>query len=153
MLEQILRYLKNYFIVEVWTGTFVIESGSIDVDFLKEGQYFRICGSIFNDGVYRYPAEDLKDEVFDGEVWALAVPNEIISISEEAEVVYQKNKDVFDSPFNSESFGGYSYTKGGNSSGASGRAAAIRGFADQLDSWRKIRYEFVIRRNDYLHNS
>ena len=155
MLEQVLRVIKNYFIVEVYTGTFNISDGSLSVDFLQNGQYFKIQGSIFNDGVHQYPTTDLTDENFNGEIWAMAVPPAVIALSEEIEAWCEKNKDVLDSPFTSESFGGYSYSKGtgGGSSGISAPITWKEAFASRLNTWRKIRYESPVRSNESMYNS
>lgn len=68
MLEQVLRHLNNWFLVEIHEGTFTVENGSITLPFLQTNQYFRICGSVFNDGLHLYPAVDLTDETFTGTV-------------------------------------------------------------------------------------
>jgi hypothetical protein len=60
--------LNNYFEREIHTGTFTVENGSISLPFLLNGQYFRIVGSVLNDGVYKYPCSGLTDESFRGEV-------------------------------------------------------------------------------------
>ena len=52
MLEQVLRHLNNWFLVEIHEGTFAVENGSIALPFLLTNQYFRICGSVFNDGLH-----------------------------------------------------------------------------------------------------
>ena len=155
MLEQILRELKNYFIREVWVGDFKISSGTIDVDFLKENQYFKIAGSIFNDGVYKYPVSDLQDEEFTGEIWAMAVPPAVIALSEEVEQWCTDNAELLKSPYMSESFGGYSYSRGSGSgaSGATVPAGWKDMFASRMNEWKKVRYEFVIKRNDYVQDS
>lgn len=138
MLEQILGYIHNYFEREIVRGTFVVSSGFIDVTFLQEGQYFRIVGSVFNDGIHQYPASELVDEVFEGEVWAMAVPPAVIALKDEIEAWNTNNNG--DSPFVSESFGGYSYTKGTSSRGrGSSTPLGWRDvFASRLDQWRKI---------------
>lgn len=154
MLEQILRVIKNYFITEVYAGTFNISDGSLSADFLKQGQYFKIEGSILNDGVYQYPVTGLLDETFDGEIWAMAVPPSVIALSEEIQAWCEKNKEVLDSPFTSESFGGYSYSKGtgGGGSGISAPITWKEAFASRLNTWRKVRYESPIRSNDTMYN-
>ena len=55
MLEQVLRHLNNWFVVDVHDGSFVVDGGGITLPFLQDGQYFRVVGSVFNDGVYQYP--------------------------------------------------------------------------------------------------
>ena len=75
MLEEILEYLNNWFTVEKIFGRFEIKGGSIELPFLANGQYFRVIGSVFNDGVYQYQpgGMNLTDERFNGAVWALAL--------------------------------------------------------------------------------
>ncbi len=111
MLEQVLRHLNNWFLVEIHEGTFTVENGSITLPFLLTNQYFRIVGSVLNDGLHQYPAVDLTDETFTGSVWALAVPKAVIDLSVEIEAWQEKNGEAVASPYQSESFGGYSYTK------------------------------------------
>lgn len=152
MLEQILRSIKDYFIKEVWAGVFVISGGNLSgVDFLKTGQYFKIHGSDLNDGVYMYPATGLKAETFTGEVWALSVPPDIVSLASEVSAWQTANADVIRSPFSSESFGGYSYSKATatRGSGVSDSVTWQSVFADRLNVWRKIRYETDIVRKEW----
>lgn len=152
MLEQILRSIKDYFIKEVWAGIFVISDGNLSgVDFLKTGQYFKICGSDLNDGVYMYPATGMKDETFKGEVWALSIPPDIVSLASEVSAWQTANADVIMSPFSSESFGGYSYSKATAKSGSEGSGSVTweTVFADRLNVWRKIRYETDIVRKEW----
>lgn len=134
MLEEVLRYLNNWFVVPggVHTGTFTVENGGIVLPFLQNGQYFRIAGSLFNDGVYQYPAE-LTDETFDGSVWALAVPKALLSTVEGITAWTAKNGDS--GPYTSESFGGYSYSKATNSKGMAVGWRDV--FAAQLSPWKK----------------
>lgn len=141
MLEQVLNYIHNYFEKEVVPGTYSISSGTFEVSFLQNEQYFRIVGSVFNDGIYKYPASGLIDETFTGEIWAMAVPPAVIALSSEISDWVDKYRDVMDGPYQSESFGGYSYTKkssgGGTNNGND--ASDWRGvFRSRLNHWRKI---------------
>ena len=139
MLEQVLMHLKNWFLVPggIHEGTYTIEDGGITLPFLANGQYFRICGSVFNDGLHQYPASDLKAETFDGTVWALAVPQAVIDLSTEIESWQTKNGDASVSPYQSESFGGYQYSKATDS--ASGGAVTWQtAFRSRLNAWRKL---------------
>lgn len=137
MLEQILQHIHNFFVQHTYSGKFVISSGGIDLSFLQEGQYFRIKGSVFNDGVYQYPASDLHDEEFSGEIWAMAVPPMLVDISLEIKDWVEANKGALESPYQSESFGGYSYTKA--SSATTGGAIGWQDvFKSKLDPWRKL---------------
>lgn len=139
MLEQVLTYLNNWFLMDIYEGTFTIQGGSITLPFLQNGQYFRIMGSVFNDGLYRYgdPSE-MVDEEFSGTVWALAVPKAVISLAAEIETWQEKNGAVVSSPYTSESFGGYSYTKAANES--TGAALTWQGvFGSRLNAYKKPR--------------
>lgn len=141
MLEQVLTHIRNWFQVGVYPGTYTIQDGGITLPFLRDGQYFRICGSIFNDGLHQYgPAmELLQDETFDGAVWALAVPKAVVELAGEIATWQEKYGAVIDSPYTSESFGGYSYSKAsgaGDSTGFGGWQAAFRA---RLSPYRKLR--------------
>ena len=139
MLEQVLMNIRNWFPVKggIHSGTFTIKDGGVTLPFLVDGQYFRICGSVFNDGLHQYPASDLKAETFEGAVWALAVPQAVIELALEIEAWETKNGDAAKSPFASESFGGYSYSKATDS--ASGGAVTWQtAFRSRLNAWRKL---------------
>lgn len=137
--------LHNWFDVDRIFGTFTISNGEITVTdgYLQNNQYFRIVGSVFNDGVYKYPASDLIDETFQGAIWAMAVPPAAIALFEKAQEWDLKyaNDPVANSPYQSESFGGYSYSKGYNSS-ANGSDTTVswqKQFKSRLNKWRKLR--------------
>ena len=138
MLTELCAELRNYFEVPNGRhfGKFTIRGGSIEpLDFLQYGQYFRIVGSVFNDGVYQYNATFLTDEVFEGAVWAMAVPPTLIALAAEIEE-YNKSDAGKASPYTSESFGGYSYTKATDASGAP--IGWQKAFASRLAKWRKL---------------
>ena len=138
ILTEICAELRNWFVVPngVHIQTYTISGGSIaPLDFLQEGQCFRIVGSVFNAGVYQYPATSLTDEVFEGAVWAMAVPPTLIDLAAEIEE-YNKSDAGKSSPYTSESFGGYSYTKATDASGAPIGWQKV--FASRLNKWRKL---------------
>lgn len=118
MLESVLTELHNWFRVRdavggIHPGSYTIQEGGIALPFLQDGQYFRIMGSVFNDGLHRYGPDMplMKDETFDGTIWALAVPDAVICLADEIAVWQERYKDVLNSPYASESFGGYAYSK------------------------------------------
>lgn len=144
MLTELCQELNNWFPLEKLTGTFTIEGGMIAAPFLRLGQYYRIIGSVFNDGVHRYPDCELCDEVFEGAVWAMAVPSAVLQLSDEIDAWKAKYEAVDSpamSPYQSESFGGYSYTKASGPSYASGlaRSGWRSTFAPRLNAWRKLK--------------
>lgn len=135
MLTEILRHIRNYFPIanKAIAGDFAIEGGTIDLENVVPGQYFLIEGSALNDGVYMYPANSLKDEEFHGRITPLAIPAELVMLAEEIKGYNEKNAA---SPYVSESFGGYSYTKATGSNGAV--ATWQDAYATRLNCWRKI---------------
>ena len=138
MLEQVLMHLNNWFLVPcgIHEGTYTIEDGGIALPFLANGQYFRICGSVFNDGLHQYPAGDLKTETFDGTVWALAIPQAVIELAAEIEAWQEKNGEAASGIYQSESFGGYQYSKQTESDG--GQVTVWSVFRKRLNQWRKL---------------
>ena len=149
MLTLICQYLHNWFNRKPdgtdypkYYGTFTIRDGSLITDQIKDGQYFRIMGSLMNDGVH-LSTDVLTDEEFEGAVWSLGIPPAIVQLATEIEAWQAKYGGVDSammSPFQSESFGGYSYSKsgGGASDGVSGGGTWQAAFANRLDPWRKI---------------
>lgn len=145
-LTDICGELRNYFIrgsADIHTGTFEISGGHIQpLDFLQDGQYFRVCGSAFNDGVWIYPFDGFRqDEVFTGAIWAMRVPPDVVELTEEIDRWAEDNKGAISSPYQSESFDGYSYSKGysGVSSGAASAITWQGQFNTRLSRWRKLR--------------
>lgn len=137
MLEKIIAYLNNDFRVsddEPETHEWEIVGGTLTVPDVCEGQYVRIFGSLFNDGVRKYPLTGLTDETFTGCVIPLAIPRVILTLAEEIETWSEKNQPT---AFTSESFGGYTYSK---ATKADGTAAGWREvFADDLKPYKKMK--------------
>lgn len=139
MLTELCGVLRNWFETDRIDGTYTVESGGIALPFLQEGQFFRIVGSVFNDGVHQYPACGLMDETFDGSVWPMAIPPAVLALNADIEAWQEKNGEAAASPFTSESFGGYSYSKGSNgSTAASGAVTWQTAFKARMNQWRKI---------------
>lgn len=144
VLTELCQEIRNYFERERHTGTFEITGGNITADFLQDGQYYRIAGSVFNDGVHQYPSGDLRSETFTGFVDALAIPEPVIKLATEI-AEWREKYEAIDSaamsPFQSESFGGYSYSKGGSNraSGANSSSSSwVDAFGARLNRWRKL---------------
>lgn len=133
MLEAVLTHLNNWFCREVYSGTFTVTGGKLELPDLANGQYFRIVGSVFNDGLHQNPAVYLLDETFTGAVWILAIPKTVIDLSEEIKDWTEKNQP---SAYTSESFGGYSYTRGTNKNGKPVGWKDV--FSDRLSPYKKI---------------
>lgn len=146
MLTELCQELRNWFDKKRYFDTFTVEDGALAVSFLVPGQYYRIVGSYFNDGVHQYGHEaknELTDETFDGAVWSLAIPKEVVQLADEIAAWRQKYEAADSaamSPYMSESFGGYSYQKGSALTGGdSGGGTSWRAtFRSRLNMWRKL---------------
>ena len=151
MLEQLLTSLNNWFPAPGGrhTGTFEIVSGAPRVDFLAPGQYYRVRGSTYNDGLHQaavppsssdgapsgesagaHVADIGHDETFTGEVWALAIPAAVVALADEIAAWREKNPETDKL---AESFGGYSYTRGGGA-----QAGWQAAFAARMRPYRRI---------------
>lgn len=174
MLEEVLLHIHNWFVVASHCGKWKIEGGALDLPFLQEGQYYRIVGSVFNDGLHRYVApgvvalddeadegdekepeeteptpepepevpELIDEDEFNGVIYSLAIPKAVIKLAEDIEEWQTKYSDTVNSPYSSESFGGYSYTKA-IGKGESGNDLDNTGgwqvaFRSRLNHWRKL---------------
>ena len=137
MMTYICEYLRNWFPMEKLFGDFTISGGAIQDQDLVEGQYFRIIGSKLNDGVWKFGTDELKDETFSGAVWLMAVPPAVEKIAKQISD-WQAKYGTVDamSPYTSESFGGYSYSKPASSDWSVGGWQAA--FGSALAPWRKI---------------
>ena len=142
MIEQICAFIHNYFYGDRYAGTFTITNGSLTVDGLIDGQYFRICGSRLNDGIYTYPTNTLHDETFTGVIWDMRPPRSFLDLVDEIAQWQTKYGEATVGPFQSESFGGYSYTLKSGSTATGGidpSAAGWQGvFKTRLNEWRKL---------------
>lgn len=149
VLTDVCAEIRNYFAQygDRYIGDFRIENGGIVTDIqmpLDNFRYYRICGSVLNDGVHEVGEELMDEDTFHGAVWLMRIPAGLLSLAQEI-ADWQAKYGAIDSanmsPYSSESFGGYSYSK------AQGYASAGGGmlntwkmvFSDRLSRYRKIR--------------
>lgn len=141
-LSAVMRECKNYFIYATKTGSFTISGGVLSrtANYLLPGQYYRIVGSVFNDGIHRYgtDADTLTDETFSGRVDALAPPRDFLALAANIAEWQSKFGLAAASPYSSESFGDYSYTKasGVTQDGGSGGWQTV--YRAELAQYRKL---------------
>lgn len=150
IMTELCQEIKNWFDKDRFYGDFKIENNILTMNGaelpIKENQYYRIIGSVFNDGVHlmKSASSILIDEDFDGAIWLMAVPPAVISLANEIDEWQSKYGGADSanmSPYNSESFGGYSYSKsvGGSADGNNAGAGTWQSaFAKRLNAWRKI---------------
>lgn len=143
MLTEICAYLHNYFDYERHFGDISIIDGSIfcngDKITLEEGQYFALFRNRIPLGVFNaVPA----NKTFKGSVWLMDIPKAVLDANKWAEDWMTKNGSIdseANSAFQSESFGGYSYNKGNNSSGKGGMSVFDNAqFSRMLNPYRKL---------------
>ena len=141
-LKEICDYIHNYFEYEYFEGEFAITDGSIDLSKVRiqSNQYYMIEGSVFNDGIHKRVSTDLSNETFRGTIITMRVPKDVLDVLQEATEWESSNKTVLQNPLNSESFGGYSYSKGSSSKkdGSQGQITWRDVFGDRLKAYRKI---------------
>lgn len=150
MLTELCQELRNWFDRKRIFGTIKISNGCIyadgrEISELQYGMYFRIIGSFFNDGIHQNPSSDLHNETFDGAVWLLAIPTPIVELADEISAWHAKygaaNSEAM-SPFESESYGGYSYAKASGSSSSGGSTSSAvswkNAYRSRMNAWRKI---------------
>lgn len=148
MLTEICNYVHNYFRVADHSGEFTISGGTIPFSLL-DGQRFKITGSALNDGIYTYHSMGIRnddddenvalaDETFTGTIMSMGIPRDFIRLATEITEWVSANSAALTSPYQSESFGGYSYTK----ASAGGSSGGVFGWKDQfrsrLNAYRKI---------------
>lgn len=143
-LTEVCANIKNYFVREIKKGAFTITPGVAPLNLL-DGQYFRIVGSVLNDGVWQNTAQDLaglRSETFTGEIWSMGVPRDFEQLCEDIAAWRTKNEAVDSanmSPFTSESFGGYSYSKGSGGSNGGGSGVTWQNqFRSRLNTYRRV---------------
>ena len=141
MIGLVCAECKNYFIQEsdIHTSNYIVQGGTISpVSFLKSGQYYRIIGSALNDGVYKHGTDDLRlaDEEFYGSVWAMRVPADFVALVTEINEWQTANASALAGPYQSESFGGYSYSKATSESG--GAYTWKDQFRGKLNGYRRM---------------
>ena len=152
-LTELCTYLNNWFdrgqnhIFGDISDIVIVDGAIVNdafVNSIQENQYYRIIGSVFNDGVHKYTADDtLTDETFNGAIWLMAVPQAVIDIAGDI-AEWQNKYEAIDSenmsPYQSESFKGYSYSKAtGSSQNGAGNNTWQGVFGAKLASYKKMK--------------
>ena len=114
-------------------GEFVFEPDTIPAG-VVQGQYFLVCGSIFNDGVHKAGDGSLTAETFRGTVQPMRVPPAFVELA-------QKVTD-YDAAlpggglYTSQSFAGWSGTLATGSDGLP--ANGVTRYRNEINQWRKL---------------
>lgn len=149
-LERVLSHIHNWFVRETFEVRNCEISGSVlpvsVTSKMIEGQWYRIEGSYLNDGLHLNPDTHLKNETFDAVVSLLAIPRPLLAVCEDIQAwisdYSQARAKMAGNPYQSESFGGYSYSFRGDISGDASSGGGPNGwqaaFASELNAWRKM---------------
>lgn len=152
ILEEVLYHIHNWFVYDTASvDGCEISGGALPASAtsgLLTGQWYRIRGSVLNDGLHQHPDTKLSAETFDGEIDTLVIPKPLLRIVEEIGDWVTLNANAREkalaSPYASESFGGYSYSirsdlvANSASSGSVGLSGWQAEFASRLNPWRKM---------------
>lgn len=138
-LYELLVYLRNFFPGEKWQffGEDITDKRLL-LPGLENGDYYLIEGSRRNNGIHVYGNSDLRNETYSGIVTELCIPTELLILLDEINAWQEKHAEALQSPYQSESFGGYSYTKASESVGTGESMSWKTVFAPRLRMWRKI---------------
>ena len=138
-LFELLMHLRNFFPGMKWQffGEEITEK-RLSLPGLENGDYYLIEGSRRNDGIHVYGNQDLRNEVFSGTVTEICVPDAVLKLLDEINQWQEKNGEAVASPYQSESFGGYSYTKANVSNGNGESMSWKTAFGPRLRAWRKL---------------
>lgn len=136
---DVMRQCRNYFASGWVDGTFSI-SGNALPEF--EDGYIFISGSRHHDGVWFVTGgyltgrdvDGMPDEDFTGRVWLLSPTGDFLALCREIAGYDEKNPV---GAYQSESFGGYSYTRGGTGA-ASGNYSWQAAYYDALTPYRRM---------------
>lgn len=145
MIGEICAEINNYFTYkeDKHIDNFEIVGGVITPTITFITDYVRIIGSHLNDGVHKLSEYNFKDEKFHGAIWVMSPPDDFINLCKEIKN-WQLKYGSYDSnalsPFNSESFGGYSYTKSNNTAGKSSVNGSSwqAAYANRLKKYRRL---------------
>lgn len=138
-LYEILRYLHNFFPGDQWICVGEpIKDGHITFPGLEDGDIYLIEGSRRNDGLHVYGNWDLRGEILTGYVTECRIPPDLLALADEINTWQSKNAEALESPYQSESFGGYSYTKASGSTGTGEPTSWKTVFGPRLRTWRKL---------------
>lgn len=144
MIEQVLRYINNFYLYDKATGQSVELNGFIsnDYEIYLPGQYIYVVGTVLNDGVYLIESIDtltgklVTDKPLEPEsgrrfmIYAMRVPKALQDLVKEIEAYNIKNPEGV----KSESLGDYSVTYGGNQITSSWQAS----FSAKLAPYKKV---------------
>lgn len=145
-LTDLCRKTRNWFDKKRHFGIFDLDS---ELDFACEGQFYRLIGDVtadgqclyvdyvctYTDGNFKVYGAETAHGILNGAIWEMSVPTDFLELYEKMTAWEEKNADILNSPFQSESFGGYSYSR---ASGKNGSLTVWDNFADEIARYQKL---------------
>ena len=101
---------------------------------VTEGQYFLVCGSVFNDGVHKAGECSLSTETFCGTVQPMRVPPAFAALAQK--ITDYDEKLPSGGVYVSQSFNGWSGTMATGSDGLP--VDGVTRYRKEIDQWRKL---------------
>ena len=132
---ELCRHLHNYFDArdDPVAGQFTFTPDTIPSG-VVQGQYFLVCGSIFNDGIHKAGDGDLTAETFTGTVQPMRVPPDIVALAKK--ITDYDAATPGGGRYVSQSFNGWS---GSMATGTDGLPAdGLTRYRKELNQWRKL---------------
>lgn len=133
--SELCRHVHNFFddADDPISGKFTFEPDTVPAGVVP-GQYFLVCGSIFNDGVHKAGDGDLTAETFNGTVQPMRVPPAFVALAER--ITAYDAALPSGGVYVSQSFNGWSGTMATGSDGLP--ADGLTRYRKELNQWRKI---------------
>lgn len=114
-------------------GEFAFEPDTVPAGVVP-GQYFLVCGSIFNDGVHKAGDGDLTAETFTGTVQPMRVPPAFVVLAQK--ITDYDARLPSGGMYVSQSFNGWS---GSMATGSDGLPAdGLTRYRKEINQWRKL---------------
>lgn len=129
-------YTHNFFFDEAdnpIAGEFAFEPDTIPAGVVP-GQYFLVCGSVFNDGIHKAGDGSLTAETFRGTVQPMRIPPAFVALAEK--ITAYDEKLPSGGVYVSQSFNGWSGTMATGSDGLPADGKAI--YRTEINRWRKL---------------
>lgn len=114
-------------------GAFTFEPDTVPAGVIP-GQYFLVCGSIFNDGVHKAGESDLTAETFNGTVQPMRVPPAFVELAQK--ITDYDAKLPSGGLYVSQSFNGWSGTMATGSDGQP--VDGVAHYRREINQWRKL---------------
>lgn len=114
-------------------GEFTLGPDTLPAGVVK-GQFFLVCGSIFNDGIHQAGEADLTPETFTGTVQPMRVPPAFVELARK--ITDYDAELPSGGVYVSQSFNGWSGTMATGSDGLP--ADGLTHYRKELNQWRKL---------------